>query len=136
MIGELPEPILMSVLETLPVEFAVVDANGKVLAWNKQESRAFKRPANALGRNVRDVHPKEDQAQVEQIMSEMKSGKRDKARFWIDMELTPGAPKQKMLIEYFALRDSAGNYLGCLEANQNIAEIQKLEGQRRVLDSE
>jgi len=41
---------------------------------------------------------------------------------------------QKVLIEYYALRDAAGNYLGCLEASQNITYIQKIIGQKRLLD--
>jgi len=41
---------------------------------------------------------------------------------------------QKIMIEYYALRDAAGNYLGCLEASQNITEIQKISGQKRLLD--
>jgi hypothetical protein len=41
---------------------------------------------------------------------------------------------QKILIEYYALRDSAGKYLGCLEVSQNITDIQKITGQKRLLD--
>ena len=134
MIGELSEPILKSLLETLPIEFSIIDANDKVLAWNKHESRIFKRPVAAVGRDVRNCHPQKSLAKVEQILAEMKAGKRDKARFWVDLELTPGAPKEKVLIEYFALRDPMGKYLGCLEASQNIAEIQQLEGQQHLLD--
>jgi len=64
----------------------------------------------------------------------MKAGKRDKARFYIDLPLGPKQEKQKVLIEYYALRDEHGKYLGCLEASQNIAEIQKLSGEKRLLD--
>ena len=35
MIGQLPKPVLEAVLETIPIEFSVVDADNKVLAWNK-----------------------------------------------------------------------------------------------------
>jgi DUF438 domain-containing protein len=40
----------------------------------------------------------------------------------------------KLLIEYYALRDAAGNYLGCLETGQDITEIQKLTGEKRLLE--
>ena len=33
----------------------------------------------------------------------------------------------------FALRGDDGNYLGCVEVTQDITEIQKLEGERRLL---
>ena len=38
-----------------------------------------------------------------------------------------------ILIQYFALRDAAGKYRGVLEVSQDITEITKLEGERRLL---
>lgn len=134
MIGELDKNTLEALLETIPVEFSVVDKNDKVLAWNKHETRIFRRPTGAVGRNVRDCHPKGSLNKVETILEEMKAGKRDKARFWIDLPLKDKDAPQKIMIEYYALRDAAGNYLGCLEASQNITDIQKITGQKRLLD--
>ncbi len=131
MIGKLDPEMLEALLETLPVEFSVVDANDKVVAWNKHETRVFKRPEAVLGRDVRNCHPSHSLSKVEQILNEMKAGTRNKARFWIDF----GPQKdQKLLIEYYALRDKNGKYLGCLEVTQNITEIQKLTGEKRLLD--
>ena len=101
-----------------PVEFSVVDKNDKVLAWNKHETRIFKRPKGAVGRDVRDCHPKGSLNKVETILAEMKTGKRDNARFWIDLPIKDKDTTQKIMIEYYALRDAAGNYLGCLEASK------------------
>jgi len=134
MIGKLPEDILQAVLETIPLEFSVIDGNEKVLAWNKHSLRIFKRPEAVVGRNVRDCHPKKSLVKVEQILKEMKAGKREKARFYIDLPLGPNQEKQKVLIEYYALRNAQGTYLGCLEASQNIGELQKLSGEKRLLD--
>ena len=132
MIGSLPKEILDSLLETMPLEFSVLDANDKVLAWNKHETRIFKRPVSVVGRDVRNCHPKKSLDKVEKILNEMKEGKRDKARFWIDLE--KNNEKRKILIEYYALRDENGKYLGCLEATQDITEIQTLKGEKRLLD--
>ena len=134
MIGKLPENILQAVLETVPLEFSVIDKNEKVLAWNKHATRIFKRPEAVVGRDVRNCHPKQSLGKVEQILQEMKAGKRDKARFYIDLPIGPNKEKQKVMIEYYALRDEKGTYLGCLEASQNIAELQKLTGEKRLLD--
>jgi len=134
MVGQLDNKILGALLETLPVEFSVVDGDDNVLAWNKHDTRIFKRPAGVVGRNVRDCHPKKSLAQVEKILEEMKAGKRDKARFWIDLRFESKEEPQKILIEYYALRDSEGTYLGCLEASQNVTEIQSLTGEKRLLD--
>jgi len=134
MIGKLNSEELEAVLETLPIEFSVLDKNDKVLAWNKHETRIFKRPEAALGRDVRNCHPKKSLSKVEQILSEMKQGKRDMAQFYIDLPIGKNKEKNKVLIQYFALRNKNGQYIGCLEASQNITEIQKLKGQKRLLD--
>jgi len=134
MIGKLQNDILEATLETIPVEFSVLDADDKVIGWNKHETRIFKRPEGVVGRNVRKCHPQKSLTKVEQILSEMKSGKRDKAEFWIDLPIGAKGRKHKILIRYFALRDKGGNYLGCLEVSQDISDIQKLEGEKRLLD--
>jgi len=134
MIGELTKDVLGAVLETIPLEFSVLDANDEVLAWNKHETRIFKRPEAVVGRNVKKCHPEKSLDKVETIISEMKEGTRDKARFWIDLQLPDFDEKQKVMIEYYALRDKNGKYIGCLEASQNISGIQKVTGQQRLLD--
>jgi PAS domain S-box-containing protein len=134
MIGKLPENVVQAVLEAIPIEFSVIDKNEKVLAWNRHTTRIFKRPEAVVGRDVRNCHPKKSLGKVEQIIQEMKAGKRDKAQFWIDLPLGPNGKKEKVLIEYYALRDAKGSYLGCLEASQNIGKYQEITGQKRLLD--
>lgn len=134
MVGKLSPEILEAILETISVEFSVVDANDQVLAWNKHNTRIFKRPTGVIGKKVSDCHPKKSLPKVERILEEMKQGKREKARFWIDLSLYPNKEKQKILIEYYALRNEKGEYLGCLEASQNITELQNLSGEKRLLD--
>ncbi|HVO77646.1 MAG TPA: PAS domain-containing protein [Methanomassiliicoccales archaeon] len=132
MIGNLKGEVLESVLETIPIEFSVLDENDKVVAWNKHDSRVFKRPSAVLGRDVRNCHPKKSLDKVEAIIGEMRQGKREKARFWIDMHAEGGT--RKIMIEYHALRGKDGRYLGCLEATQDVTEIQALKGEKRLLD--
>ncbi len=134
MIGELSKDILEVILETIPIEFSVLNENDEVLAWNKHETRIFKRAEAVVGRNVRKCHPEKSLDKVETILSEMKDGTRDKARFWIDLELPGFDEKQKVMIEYYALRNKNGKYIGCLEASQNVSDKQKLTGEKRLLD--
>jgi DUF438 domain-containing protein len=131
--GKLPDAVLASLLETLPVEFSIVDADDKVLAWNRHETRVFRRSDNVLGRDVRACHPGKSLAKVEAIISEMKKGTRESAEFWIDMKLGDAPEPEKVLIQYFALRDPSGKYLGCLECSQRISHIQSLKGEARLL---
>ncbi len=134
MIGELTGDIAEAVLETIPIEFSVLDKDDKVLAWNKNVTRIFKRSEAVLGRNVRDCHPSKSLDKVERILAEMKEGKRDKARFWIDIPIGENGEKNKVMIEYYALRDKENRYIGCLEASQNISDIQALSGEKRLLE--
>ncbi len=134
MIGELDPKLLEALLESIPVEISVLNAEDKVEGWNKHETRLFKRPKGVLGRDVRNCHPEKSLDKVEQIISEMKAGTRDKARFWIDTSVEGENKPQKILIEYYALRDDEGNYLGCVEVTQNVTDIQDLSGEKRLLD--
>ena len=134
MIGEIPKEILQAMLDTIPIEFSIVNRDDEVLAWNKHETRIFKRPEAVVRRNVRNCHPKKSLDKVETILKEMKAGTRDKARFWIDLPIGDSKQKQKVLIEYYALRNTSGEYLGCIECSQNISEIQSLSGEKRLLE--
>lgn len=134
MIGKISEKELDAVLETIPLEFSILDKNDKVLAWNKHETRIFKRPTTAIGLDVRKCHPQKSLSKVEQILSEMKQGKRDMAQFYIDLPIGKKQEKNKVMIQYFAIRDKNKNYLGCLEASQNITPIQNIKGEKRLLD--
>jgi DUF438 domain-containing protein len=128
------EKVVKAIFETLPVELTIIDAKDEVIGWNKHENRLFKRPDSSMGLNFRECHPKESLDKVEKIVTEMKSGKRDKARFWIDMGVKEDTKKHKILIEFFALRDEAGVYLGCMECTRDVEEIMNLKGIKRLLD--
>ncbi|MFH1013064.1 MAG: PAS domain-containing protein [Thermoplasmatota archaeon] len=134
MIGKVSSNYIDMVLETIPLEISILDKDDKVMAWNKHSSRIFKRPEAVVGRDVRNCHPKRSIGKVEQIIEEMKAGKREKARFWIDLKIHENEPPHKVLIEYFALRDTNGKYMGCLEASQDISDKQKITGEQRLLD--
>jgi PAS domain S-box-containing protein len=134
MIGKPNNEELEAILETLPLEFSVLNEDDEVLAWNKHETRIFKRPEAAIGRNVRQCHPPKSVDKVEKIISEMKKGKRDVAEFWIDLPIGEAGAKRKILIRYFALRNKDDKYLGCLEASMDITDIQKIKGEKRLLD--
>jgi hypothetical protein len=134
MIERMSEALVAVMFETLPIEITIVDANDEVVGWNKHETRVFKRPMPSMGLNFRDCHPEESLHRVVRIVEEMRTGVRETARFWLDFAVEPDGKKHKILIEFFALRDYSGKYLGCMECAQDIEEIKRLEGQRRLLD--
>jgi len=128
------ETLVKAMIETVPVEITVIDANDEVVGWNQHETRLFRRPMSAMGLNFRQCHPEHSLPKVESIVAQMKAGERDKARFWIDLQVGEDPVKHKILIEFHALRDAAGNYLGCMECTQDVSGIRALEGEKRLLD--
>jgi len=128
MIGNLNNEQLEGILEAIPVEISFIDQNDLVKFWNKHETRIFKRPSSVDGKAVQNCHPKQSVDKVNQVLSDLKSGRRNSAEFWIDLG------EKKVYIRYFAVRDKAGKYLGTLEATQNITQIKKIEGEKRLLE--
>jgi PAS domain S-box-containing protein len=128
MIENLSREQLEGILEAIPVEISFVDENDLVKFWNKHETRIFKRPISVIGKSVQNCHPKQSVDKVNQILSDFKSGRKDSAEFWINLG------ERKVYIRYFAVRDKAGRYLGTLEATQDITEIKKIEGEKRLLE--
>jgi PAS domain S-box-containing protein len=134
MIEGMSDEIVRAIYETVPIEITVIDAKDEVLGWNKHRDRLFKRAATSMQMNFRECHPKESVWKVEQIVNEMKAGRRERARFWIDLPLGPNGEKHKVLIEFYALHDLAGKYIGCMECTRDVEEIRNLEGEKRLLD--
>ena len=127
MIENLSKETLEAVLNSLPVEISFVDEDDVVRYFNKDGDRIFPRPRSVIGRKVQDCHPRKSVDKVQQILEEMKAGTRDVAEFWIDLK------GRKVYIRYFAVRDADANYLGCLEVSQDITDIQKIKGEKRLL---
>jgi PAS domain S-box-containing protein len=125
--GALPKETLEAMLNTLPIDITFVDEKDHVRYFSESPERIFVRAKSVIGREVRKCHPQKSVEKVEQILQDFRSGKRDNADFWIDMG---GA---LIYIRYFAVRTQEGKYLGCLEVTQNITEIKKIEGERRLM---
>jgi PAS domain S-box-containing protein len=125
--GEIRKEVLDAVLDALPVEISFVDENDVVRYFNKNGDRIFPRPPAVIGRKVQDCHPKKSLHKVNQILEDFKANKRSSAEFWIDLK------GRKIYIRYFAVRGKDGKYLGCLEVSQDITDIQKIKGEKRLL---
>lgn len=128
--GELSLDQVLMIFNTLPVDMTFVDENNKVRFFSRPKDRIFPRSAAIIGRDVKNCHPPESVHVVEAIIEGFRTGEREFAQFWIDIK------GKKLLIQYFALRDSNGRYQGTLEVSQDITEIQKIEGQKRLLEWE
>ena len=125
--GKLTVPELISFFNTLPVELTFVDDRDKVKFFSHGKKPIFNRNRAVIGRDVRLCHPPKSVHLVEQILSDFKTGKEDRATFWLEMKGV------FVYIEYYALRDEYNKYLGTLEVVQDITELQKLEGEQRLV---
>lgn len=126
--GALSKEEVEAVLNTLPVDVTFVDAEDTVRYFNKAEGRIFVRTKSVIGRKVQMCHPQKSVHIVNRILDSFRKGKKDVAEFWIQMD------GRLVHIRYFAVRDKNGKYLGTLEVTQDLTDIKKIEGEKRLLD--
>jgi len=118
-----------AIMETLPIEVTFVDDKDTVQYFNKlDKEKIFVRTRSVIGRKVQKCHPEKSLHVVQKIVDGFKNGTMEVAEFWIDFM------GDKVHIRYFPVRDENGKYLGVMEITQKIGDIQKLTGQKTLLD--
>lgn len=125
--GSLTSEEINSILNTLPLDMTFVDADNRVKYFTQGKERIFDRPITIIGREVKHCHPPKSVHIVEQIVEDLRSGKKDNEDFWIKMG------QVFVYIRYFAVRSKQGKFLGTLELSQNIKAIMELEGEKRLM---
>lgn len=128
--GSLSKEEAETILDTLPIDISFIDKDDRVKYFNKAEKRIFVRTKAVIGRTVQMCHPQESVHIVNRIIEAFRKGEKDSAEFWITLD------NRLVHIRYFAVRDKDGKYLGTMEATQDLTDIKKIEGQKRLLDWE
>lgn len=118
---------LETLLNSLPIDITFVGRDDKVRYFSQSKDRIFVRTKAILGRTVQKCHPEKSVHVVEQILKDFKNKKRDSAEFWLTLN------DRIIYIRYFPLRNEKGDYLGCVEVTQDITDIKKIEGEKRLL---
>jgi hypothetical protein len=118
---------LEAILNALPLDATFVDAEDRVRYFTHGSERVFARSRAVLGRKVQHCHPPSSVDTVDRILEGFRSGRKDRAAFWIEMR------GRFVHIEYVALRDAGGGYLGCLEVTQDLTGKRALAGEQRLL---
>ncbi|WP_413998045.1 DUF438 domain-containing protein [Flavobacterium sp. W1B] len=116
--------------KTMPLDLTYVDENDKVIFYNRGEERVFPRSAGIIGREVKFCHPPKSVGTVLKILEEFRKGTKSESSFWINYK------DRLIYIRYFAVRDADKNYKGVIEMSQDITDIKKIEGEKRLLDWE
>ncbi|MCR4404548.1 MAG: DUF438 domain-containing protein [Candidatus Acetothermia bacterium] len=125
--GSFSQEELEAFLNALPVEITFVDKDDTVRYFNRPEERIFTRTKAVLGRKVQQCHPQKSLHLVNQILEDFRTGRREVAEFWLDLK------GRLIYIRYFPVWGKAGEYFGCMEVTQDITEIKKIEGEKRLL---
>ncbi len=128
--GTLMKEEVEAILNTLPVDITFVDKDDTVKFFNKPEKRIFVRTKAILGRKVQLCHPEKSIHVVNRILEAFRRGEKDVAEFWIRKG------DRLIHIRYFAVRDKEGKYMGTMEVTQDITDLKKIEGEKRLLDWE
>ena len=126
--GALQVGELAAIFNTLPIDITFVDKNDTVKYFSEGDARVFPRTKAIIGRHVINCHPPASVHIVEGILADFKSGKKSSEGFWINLK------GKYVYIRYFAVRGEGGEYLGTLEVTQDIAPIQALTGEKRLVD--
>jgi hypothetical protein len=126
--GTMSKEELEALLDSLPVDITFVDKDDSVKYFSNAEKRIFVRTKAIIGRKVQLCHPQKSIHIVNKIVESFKKGKKDVAEFWIPMN------NRLIYIRYFAVRDKKGTYLGTAEVAQDITDIKKIEGEKKLLD--
>ena len=118
---------LESVMNALPFDVTFVGKDDSVRYFSENAERIFPRTRTVIGRKVSNCHPPASVHIVEQLGEDLRAGRKDHEDFWIKMG------GKYVMIRYFAVRNSSGEYLGVLEVTQDIGPIQAITGEKRLV---
>ena len=126
--GKLTIQQAVMMLNHLPVDVTFVDENDQVRYFSTPGDRIFPRSKAIIGRLVENCHPPSSVHVVKELVDAFRTGKKQKESFWIQMG------GRFILIQYFALHDDAGRFRGTLEVSQDVTDIRKLKGEKRLME--
>ena len=125
--GSLTQSQMEAMFKVLPFDLSFIGDDDRVKFYSDPPGRIFPRSPAVVGRRVQNCHPPKSVATVEEILRSFKSGENDSAEFWLES-------RQAFIhIQYFAVRDEKGGYLGTLEVSQDATHLRSLEGEKRLL---
>jgi len=119
-----------AIFNNLPFDITFIDKDDIVKYFTQGKDRIFVRTKSVIGRNVENCHPPASVNIVEGIVNDFKSGVKDHEHFWLPMG------DWYVYIQYFAVRDDQGQYMGVMEVTQDIKPIQAITGEKRLVSEE
>ena len=111
-----------AIFDALPVDILFVDEDDSLRYWNKADKRTG--PADALGKDIRGCHKPESLPALEQMVDNLKSGRKDEEEFWVSYN-------DRILNRFIAVRNKQGKYLGMLEYLLRFKDLEKLSDEKK-----
>lgn len=126
--GKLTLKELTYILNTLPFDITFIDKNEIVKYFSDSKERIFLRTPSVIGRDVKNCHPPQSLNAVKKVIQDLKNGTKKYHEFWINIK------NRLIYIRYLPVRDDFDNFLGIIEITQDITDLKKIEGQKRLAD--
>ncbi|GHW01106.1 hypothetical protein lacNasYZ03_07930 [Lactobacillus nasalidis] len=124
--GSLSYEQLSAVLDLLPLDLVFVDKDD-VIRYFGGSCGFYPHSKNDLGMNLFSIHMPKSVPKVKAIVDDLRSGRKDKHAFWFEVR------GRFVYIQYLAVRNKAGEYLGVLEILQDITDLRALQGKKKEL---
>lgn len=118
--GRLSLKEIQQIFSTIPFELDLIDANDRFVWFSDQDNREHERKVASLNETIRECHPPKAVPAVEKIIQSFRDGTRDVVT---KPSWTNG---HRALIQYYALRDVDGHYLGTIEFTGSVEQILSL----------
>lgn len=112
--GELTFQQLKGILKILPLDITFIDAEEKVRFFIN-EGQIFNRPKLALGNDIFNCHPPKVFPIIKKMLEDFKAKKRDR------MEVKRFIKGKPVFVQYIAVYDDFGEYVGTVEFVQDFA---------------
>ncbi|ADY13511.1 PAS domain-containing protein [Sphaerochaeta globosa] len=124
--GALSQEELERIFSILPFDIAFIGSDDRLKFYSDPPHRIFVRTPEVIGRLVQNCHPPKSVHTVQAILDSFKEGREDSAEFYLVM-------KGKFIhIQYYAVRSTDGEYLGCMEVTQDATHLRSLTGEKRL----
>ncbi|WP_125704575.1 PAS domain-containing protein [Lacticaseibacillus daqingensis] len=115
--GRLTLTEVQQIFSTIPFEIDLIDHTDHFSWFSNKPNREHVRSPKALGEHVKDCHPAKAWPIVSKIIDSFKDGSRDFVARPLMMH------GHRVFIQYYALRDEDGAYLGTIEFTGSVEAI-------------
>jgi len=125
--GKLKLDEIKHILNSAPFDITFVDKDEIVKYYSDSKERVFLRTPSVIGRDVKNCHPPQSLDAVKKVIDDLKNKRVKSHDFWLNIK------GRLIYIRYFGVFDEFDNFLGVLEVTQDITDIKKIEGEKRLV---